>query len=60
MPAVDEVKLNGDLVAGAHWEGALVVELGVRLSRVQGPRRVGGVVHIKNCLYIVREDDVDV
>lgn len=60
MPAVDEVKLNRDEVASARGKGALVEELGVRLSRVQGPSRFRGVVHVKDCLDIVGEDDVDV
>lgn len=53
MPAIDEVELNGDLVAGAHREIDLVENLGEGLSRVQDPAGVGSIVQIENCPCVV-------
>ena len=60
MPAVDKVELNGDLIAGAHGEAALVEDFGEGLTRIQDPAGIWGVVQIEDRPGVVGEDDVDV
>lgn len=60
MPAVDEVELDGDLVADAHGEAGLVEDLREGLAWVQNPAGVRSVVHVEDCPDVVGEDDVDV
>jgi hypothetical protein len=60
MPAIDEVELDGDLVADAHGEAGLVEDLGEGFARVQNPAGIRSIVHVEDCLDVVGKDDVDI